>query len=374
MLILVGFESQNTFSSIDQFICFLCRIKVAHLNQPVSKKKKKAGDIKNKYHLHSITTILQMSELPEFFLSSHDRLPELATDGNHYQMILSEKQLSSHMNGSDLRSNNNASAILDNLDFTSISSDNMDFLPFFSPFEEKKRGDLNDIFAFAAETQYEMLNSPTPNQNNKTAEEDSRGESDSDAGSASWIETAHTLSHRVTNTSACSTSYCGSSIDSHGSVRSSDDDNDDDTVASLLDINEPSRKRSKIEFNDLAPLTSLCHSTDQSACTSINQLVSDDGDDCYNYCNSDPKNRPFAARWRRTSYKFFTQDEKRLLAREGFVFPECRDLTDLEIDQLHKLRRCIKNKISAQSSRKKKRAFVQQLQEEYVLTHLPCQY
>ena len=54
--------------------------------------------------------------------------------------------------------------------------------------------------------------------------------------------------------------------------------------------------------------------------------VEEDEEDYYD--DSDPRHRPFAARLRANTHKHLSEEEKRLLQREGFVLPEGRELTE----------------------------------------------
>jgi cyclic AMP-responsive element-binding protein 3 len=71
--------------------------------------------------------------------------------------------------------------------------------------------------------------------------------------------------------------------------------------------------------------------------------------------------RPFAKRSKGNFYEDMTSEEQRLIEREGFHFPN-RELTKAEEKQLKKLRRKVKNKISAQDSRKRRKEYVTKLE------------
>eukprot|EP00730_Choanoeca_flexa_P019021 TRINITY_DN9278_c0_g1_i1.p2 TRINITY_DN9278_c0_g1~~TRINITY_DN9278_c0_g1_i1.p2 ORF type:complete len:424 (+),score=124.92 TRINITY_DN9278_c0_g1_i1:2945-4216(+) len=71
--------------------------------------------------------------------------------------------------------------------------------------------------------------------------------------------------------------------------------------------------------------------------------------------------RPFAKRSKANFYEDMTEEEKRLIEHEGFKFPN-RQLTKTEEKQLKKLRRKVKNKISAQDSRKRRKEYVTKLE------------
>lgn len=57
-----------------------------------------------------------------------------------------------------------------------------------------------------------------------------------------------------------------------------------------------------------------------------------------------------------------TEEEKRTLLAEGYPIPTRLPLTKAEEKSLKKIRRKIKNKISAQESRRKKKEYMDQLE------------
>lgn len=74
--------------------------------------------------------------------------------------------------------------------------------------------------------------------------------------------------------------------------------------------------------------------------------------------------RPFAKRSKPNFYEDMTAEERRLVEREGFKLPKDRALTKAEEKELKKVRRKVKNKISAQDSRKRRKEYLSQLEDK----------
>ena len=62
-----------------------------------------------------------------------------------------------------------------------------------------------------------------------------------------------------------------------------------------------------------------------------------------------------------------TEEEKRMLVSEGYRIPDRLPLSKMEERSLKKIRRKIKNKISAQESRRKKKEYMDRLEERFEL-------
>eukprot|EP00049_Salpingoeca_infusionum_P017132 m.351842 g.351842 ORF g.351842 m.351842 type:complete len:469 (-) comp16374_c0_seq1:242-1648(-) len=77
-----------------------------------------------------------------------------------------------------------------------------------------------------------------------------------------------------------------------------------------------------------------------------------------------PSSRPFAQRANQNSPMAFTDEEFALLRKEGWKYPRTAKLNKDQEKELKKLRRKIKNKISAQESRTKRRQYTKILEEK----------
>jgi cyclic AMP-responsive element-binding protein 3 len=77
-----------------------------------------------------------------------------------------------------------------------------------------------------------------------------------------------------------------------------------------------------------------------------------------------PSQRPFAKRSKQNSPMSFSEEEYRLLVKEGWKYPRSAKLSKDQEKELKKLRRKIKNKISAQDSRIKRRQYTKCLEEK----------
>ena len=68
-----------------------------------------------------------------------------------------------------------------------------------------------------------------------------------------------------------------------------------------------------------------------------------------------------------------TEEEKRMLVSEGYKVPDRLPLSKMEERSLKKIRRKIKNKLSAQESRRKKKEYMDSLEERFELYTIELQ-
>ena len=74
-----------------------------------------------------------------------------------------------------------------------------------------------------------------------------------------------------------------------------------------------------------------------------------------------------AAKGRKEEGLRLTEEERRMLVSEGYRVPDKLPLSKAEERSIKKIRRKIKNKISAQESRRKKKEYMDKLEERFEL-------
>ena len=121
------------------------------------------------------------------------------------------------------------------------------------------------------------------------------------------------------------------------------------------------------ELEGYSPHSASASSTGETPVSGrASSAVSSDEGSSGTDAGADASNKPFAKRARQRMAEELTPREIELLRKEGFEMPANRRLTKDQEKQLKKLRRKIKNKMSAQDSRKRKKQEREELEKRCV--------